>query len=224
MFADSSHGYYCVILRHDFISLSSNAFPPALLQNMCLFTRPASPTSSTQSYCFHVVTWRRYVVVRGFLVKGWNRVWLVDWYYRKYLKRSVGDQEVWGGAWRKSDINCDIKWKGWKLGVREGGATTTIICVLWFVKDHTHCDTHTHTHSHQKITRIYSLPGLQVSQVLYFQHGHHKATWELGARKRHVKPQNLEYKVSLSWIFWTSFTSWQQIMEKRSNLVLIASG
>ena len=53
MHAFSSHGYYCVVRRHDFISLSSNEFPPALLQNMCLLTSPASSTSSTHSFLFH---------------------------------------------------------------------------------------------------------------------------------------------------------------------------
>ena len=48
----SSHGYYCVVRRHEFISLPPNAFPPALLQNMCLLTSPASSTSSTPSFLF----------------------------------------------------------------------------------------------------------------------------------------------------------------------------
>ena len=48
-----SHGYYCVVHRHEFISLTFNAFPLTLLQNMCLLTSPASPTSSTPSFLFH---------------------------------------------------------------------------------------------------------------------------------------------------------------------------
>ncbi len=53
MHAFSSHGYYCVVRRHEFISLPPNVFPPALLQNMCLLTSPASSTSSTPSFLFH---------------------------------------------------------------------------------------------------------------------------------------------------------------------------
>ena len=52
MHAFSSHGYYCVVLRHEFISLPPNAVPPALLQNMWLLTSPASSTPSTPSFLF----------------------------------------------------------------------------------------------------------------------------------------------------------------------------